>query len=212
MENELDAQRDAASAAAGHPSSQPRRIRQRDPRSARARSGRLEVPAVRRFHVTGSTTSPARCDVARADGGVPVGGRQDQSAGDWHGHRAHAGGVRRAARTSARTITSRGCRSAPAAACSSSTSSRPTRTTSSRCSRSTRATWAAAAPSARSPASSSKVTVDGEQVHWFDWDGELSRRHRRPRRRQLRVDLRQGGPAHRGGHVRSPPITHPATT
>ena len=151
------------------------RIRECDPRPARARSGRHEVPAVGRFDARVRQHRRRAADVAGADGGVPVGGRQDQSAGDWHRHGADAGRLRRARRTSARTTTSRGCRSAPAAACSSSTSSRPTRTTSSRCSRSTRATWAAAVPSARSPGEQLEVTVDGELVHWFDWDGELSR-------------------------------------
>ena len=45
-----------------------------------------------------------------------------------------------------------------------------------------------------------EVIVDGERVHLFDWDEELSR-HGRARGRQHRVDPRQGGPAHRRRHV-----------
>ena len=54
-------ERHPASAPAGHSSSQPRRIRERDPRPARAGSGSPPSSSRRTIRRPGSTTSPARC-------------------------------------------------------------------------------------------------------------------------------------------------------
>ena len=63
---------------------QSHRVRQRDSRSAGARSRRHEVPAARRLDARVRQHRRRADDVAGADGGVPVGGGQDQPARDRH--------------------------------------------------------------------------------------------------------------------------------
>ena len=98
MEDELDRSADAASACARPAPAQPHRIHERDSRPARARSGCDEVPAGRRLDPRLRQHRRRADDVAGADGGVPVGGGQDQPPGDRQRHGADAGGVRRARR------------------------------------------------------------------------------------------------------------------
>ncbi len=60
MENELDRSAAPHLPAARPSPPQPHRVRERDSRPARARSGCHEVPAARRLDARASTTSPAR--------------------------------------------------------------------------------------------------------------------------------------------------------
>ena len=96
---------------------EPHRVRQRDSRSAGARSGRHEVPAARRLDARLRQHRRRADDVAGADGGVSVGGRQDQPAGDRQRRPRRRRRCSTCRPTRRRTTTSRGCRSAPAAAC-----------------------------------------------------------------------------------------------
>ena len=98
MEDALDRSATVASARPRPAPPESHRVRQRDSRPAGARGGRHEVPAAGRLDARLRQHRRRADDVAGADGGVPVGGRQDQPAGDRHVHGADAGGVRRAGR------------------------------------------------------------------------------------------------------------------
>ena len=201
MEKELDATRTTASAAAGHSSPEPRRIHERDPRPARAGSGCLEVPAVGRLDARVRQHRRRLDDVARADGSVSVGGRQDQPPRDWHARPRRPRRCTSRRRTSARTTTSKGL---------------PFGTRGGMLIKHefpadayyvfqvfpiNKGNMGGSGAFGEVTGEQLEVTVDGEQVHQFDWDTELHERHGRPRRRRHRVDLRQGGPAHGRGHV-----------
>ena len=90
--------RRAAPPGPGPPPAEPHRIHERDPRSARAQHRRGDVPARRRLEPRLRQHGRHADDVAGADGGVSVGGRQDQPARARHRDRADARRVRRAAR------------------------------------------------------------------------------------------------------------------
>ena len=110
-------------------SAEPHRVRQRDPRPARARHRRDGAPAGRRRERTGSTTSPTCCACRRRCSSSTWRPSRKISAprGRRPGHDAGRHGVPRAAGSRAGAITSKACRSARAAACSSATTSRSTR-------------------------------------------------------------------------------------
>ena len=74
------------------------RVRQRDPRPAVARGRCDPVPAAGRLHPRVRQHRRSPHDVPRVDGGVSLGGRQDQPARPRQCHRADAGRVRRAGR------------------------------------------------------------------------------------------------------------------
>ena len=87
-----------ASACPRASSPEPHRVRERDPRRARAGSGCGEISAVGRLDARLRQHRGDAGDVAGADGGVPVGGGKDQPPGDWQRDGSDAGGVRGAGR------------------------------------------------------------------------------------------------------------------
>ena len=161
----------AVHAAAGPPPPEPHRIRERHPRPARPRhrSRRSSCrPTTRR---AASTTSPARWASRRRWSRRTCRRRRRSAA--WRSASpsdADAGRVPDAARTRRRTTTSRGCRSARAAACSSSTCSRPTASTRSRSRRSS-ATTCRRPGFGSVPCEQLEVLLDGERLQLFDWQG-----------------------------------------
>ena len=157
LETELDRTAKRAHAASRAASHEPHRIRQRDPGSAGYRDRPEQVSALATIRRAASTTSPARLAFRPTllEGYVSAAGKISRLAiGDVSTPVQTT--YRVAGRHSIRIITSKACRSAPAAACSSSTSSRPTASTPSRSPPSAKATWATPTRSAKSPAKSWK--------------------------------------------------------
>ena len=126
--------------ASGPSSPEPRRIRERDSRPAGARYRSLRSTCLPTIPPAASTISPARCRISPAllEGYTSAAGKISRLAiGDVTDATSRPPIACR--QTLRRIITSKACRSAPAAAWSRSTSSRPTAITCSRFSPSTRA-------------------------------------------------------------------------
>ena len=119
LESELDRTATAVHAAARTASAEPHRIRERRPRPARPRHRSRRSTCRRTTRRPASTTSPAR-SASRRRWSRRTSRRRRRSAG-WRSampEDADAGRLPHAAKTRRRTITSKGCRSARAAACS----------------------------------------------------------------------------------------------
>ncbi len=117
LENEIDRARRDAPPGPGASPAEPHRIHERDPRSAGPQYRRHEVPAGGRLQPRVRQHGRYADHVAGADGGVPVGRRQDQPSGHRHRDRARRSPCSTRRTTPRRTPTSKGCRSARAAAC-----------------------------------------------------------------------------------------------